>query len=163
VIGILSGSASGAARELGHTVAFSVTLTIMVFLVAYMFYRTRFREPPALNKWGPFALVCVAAILVVADPLRQFGMDHGLFGDELSMYPDEGCDSETLKCLTAVGWVFTICTWLGFTLLIWGTMWNANMMDKLRDIREKWRELRAPPAAAYVLVEDPPPRFPGAS
>jgi hypothetical protein len=54
------------------------------------------------------------------------------------------CDSESIACLSAVGWVFTIiATYLGFTLLFVGTMWNANICEKCTEIGEKWNELRA--------------------
>jgi len=116
---------------------------MMIAVTSYVWYRARFREDfPKYNKWGPFYLTLVAAFLVVLDPTRQFAMDYTDSLDALSMYVDSGCESETLKCLSPVGWVFTFITWIGFTLLVIGTMWNANLMDKLRDIRDKWRELR---------------------
>jgi hypothetical protein len=39
-------------------------------------------------------------------------------------------------------------TYSGFAMLIIGTLWNANFMDKLREIRDKWRELRSAHRAA---------------
>jgi len=115
----------------------------MIVVTSYVWYRARFREnQPRCNRWGPFIITITAAFLIMLDPTRQFVLDHVDY-DPLSMYVPTGCDTETLKCLSAVGWVFTITTWVGFVLLMWGTMWNANLLEKLRDIRDKWREIRA--------------------
>jgi hypothetical protein len=46
--------------------------------------------------------------------------------------------------LNAVGIVFTYAiTYTGFLLLAIGTLWNANIVKKLREIRSQWRSLRA--------------------
>jgi len=53
------------------------------------------------------------------------------------------CHDETFRCLSPVGWVFTVVlTYLGFACLVVGTMWNANICDKIQDFRDKWAELR---------------------
>jgi len=45
--------------------------------------------------------------------------------------------------LSAIGIVFTIFfTYFGFALFLWGNLWNANIVDKCRDIRHKYRVLR---------------------
>lgn len=42
-----------------------------------------------------------------------------------------------------MGILFTICfTYLGFVCLFIGTLWNANIVKKLGEIKRKWRELR---------------------
>ena len=50
------------------------------------------------------------------------------------MYEDN-CDSDSLtaiKCLTMQGWFITIgSTYLGFVLLIIGSFWNANIVEKV--------------------------------
>ncbi len=53
------------------------------------------------------------------------------------------CPHENVTCLSAVGVVFTIIfTYTGFILLFIGTMWNANIVAKLKQIRKQWRLLR---------------------
>lgn len=53
-------------------------------------------------------------------------------------------NNEAPKCLNAVGIVFTYAiTYTGFLLLAIGTLWNANIVKKLREIRSQWRSLRA--------------------
>eukprot|EP00287_Rhodomonas_sp_CCMP768_P020285 CAMPEP_0202828462 /NCGR_PEP_ID=MMETSP1389-20130828/14942_1 /ASSEMBLY_ACC=CAM_ASM_000865 /TAXON_ID=302021 /ORGANISM="Rhodomonas sp., Strain CCMP768" /LENGTH=134 /DNA_ID=CAMNT_0049501951 /DNA_START=45 /DNA_END=449 /DNA_ORIENTATION=+ len=52
-------------------------------------------------------------------------------------------NAETIACLSAVGWAFTVvATYLGFFLLFVGSAWNANLLGKLAAIRSKWRALR---------------------
>jgi len=41
-----------------------------------------------------------------------------------------------------VGVLFAMSTYVGFALLVFGSFWNANMLQKLKAIRKKWRELR---------------------
>lgn len=54
-----------------------------------------------------------------------------------------GCPTETMACLSVVGWLFTITfTYLGFFFLAFATMWNAHIVTHLKHIAEKWRELR---------------------
>lgn len=61
--------------------------------------------------------------------------------------PSRNCissNNEKMRCLTTLGAFTTlVCTYTGFILLAVGTMWNANLVSKLKDARDKWRELRA--------------------
>jgi len=74
--------------------------------------------------------------------------DFNFFGSGQYVHnPSRNCissNNEKMRCLTALG-VFTtiVCTYLGFVLLAVGTMWNANLVSKLKDARDKWRELRS--------------------
>jgi len=50
---------------------------------------------------------------------------------------------ETMSHLSMIGWLFTIIfTYTGFIFLASGVMWNANILKKLKVIRQTWRELR---------------------
>lgn len=79
---------------------------------------------------------------------------------QLDLKPGEACEcndcmvdsgEENPKNLSVIGWIFTIfCTYLGFTLLAVGTMWNANLVKKLKEIRQRWRELRRMGRSAEV-------------
>jgi hypothetical protein len=54
------------------------------------------------------------------------------------------CEEESMRCLSVVGWVFTFAlTYGGFLTLFVGTLWNASICEKLADLKEKWKELRA--------------------
>jgi len=59
------------------------------------------------------------------------------------------CDSclpdahENIHHLSPVGIIFTICfTYTGFILLAIAVMWNADIVSKLKKIREQWTDLR---------------------
>jgi len=95
--------------------------------------------------YGPLYLSALGGILMLADPLRHVLQDKDVL--TLPMYRHD-CGSETIKCLSVAGWVITIgCTYVGILLLVVGTMWNADLIGKLRDIRDKWREIRNGAAA----------------
>jgi len=50
---------------------------------------------------------------------------------------------ETMAHLSMIGWVFTICcTYIGFGLFMFGSLWSANIIDKCKQIRHQWRVLR---------------------
>lgn len=51
--------------------------------------------------------------------------------------------SESMVCLSAIGWVFTVVlTYSGFLLFFFASFWNANLLGKLTAIRAKWIALR---------------------
>lgn len=116
----------------------------MVCIIAFIVYGIRNRFGSCWQKYGPTILVCMAFPLIIADLVRHVLADKGVWtGHSVAMYRDD-CDEETIKCLSTTGVFFTIIfTYVGFILLACGTLWNANIVDKLKDIREKWRELRA--------------------
>merc|ERR1712228_119823 len=50
---------------------------------------------------------------------------------------------ESASHLSPMGILFTIFfTYFGFSLFLIGNLWNANILDKCRDIRHKYRVLR---------------------
>ena len=87
-----------------------------------------------------------AVFLLNVDP------DCARFGEEIgksvalgtqSGTSDMRLNNEAPKCLNAVGIIFTYAiTYTGFLLLAIGTLWNANIVKKLREIRGQWRALR---------------------
>lgn len=64
--------------------------------------------------------------------------------------PDCNCDNcvppeqENIHHLSFIGVLFTIIfTYTGFVLLATGTLWNADIIHKLAEIKTKWKKLRA--------------------
>jgi len=121
---------------------------MMLALTIYVIYKSRTRWGTHWQKYGPTYLMCISTVLVMADPIRHLLNDYDLWPGVLSNgwgsneYRD-GCDSETAHCLSTVGILFTIiATYVGFFLLAVATLWNANICDKLKDIRAEWRRLR---------------------
>lgn len=50
---------------------------------------------------------------------------------------------ENMAHLSPMGILFTMTfTYLGFALLAVGTLWNANIISKLKEVRTQWRQLR---------------------
>lgn len=45
--------------------------------------------------------------------------------------------------LAPIGLIFTIgCTYSGFLLLAFSVLWNANLVNKLKEVGVRWRQLR---------------------
>jgi hypothetical protein len=145
-VGIVGGTVTAAARELGHWITFGLTLFMMILITAYTWYKSKDRWGTYWDRYGPLYLVAASSFLIMADPTRHILQDlhvwkAGPEWNSSSMYRWH-CHHETLVCLTFVGWMFELCTYIGFIMLITGSMWNANIVDKMRELREKWRELR---------------------
>lgn len=98
------------------------------------------------KKWGPFMLTFAAMFLILADLLRHVLQDTNVWPE--GPWPGSSeyrsnCPKENVTCLSAVGWIFTIiCTYTGFVLLFIGTMWNANFVQKIKQVKEEWKRLR---------------------
>jgi len=85
--------------------------------------------------------------LVMADLTRHVLEDTNVWPSDgtwgASEYRDD-CTEETMHCLSTVGVIFTIVlTYSGFAMMAFGTMWNANICDKIKDIREEWKKIRS--------------------
>lgn len=118
----------------------------MLGLTLYTGMNAHRRKGTTWQMWGPTIFCGMAGILVMADLTRHVLQDTGVW--PAGAWPgsseyEPGCPTENISCLSAVGWIFTIvCTYTGFTFLVVGSMWNANICDKLSNFREKWNELR---------------------
>jgi len=147
VIGLISGTVAAAARSLGHYISFGITGSLMIGVNVYMFYKMRQRSGSFVHKYGPITLTILAGLFVMADLTRHVLQDTKVWPEGpwpgSSQYRSD-CNSETIRCLSPVGVVFTIIfTYSGFILLFIGTMWNANIVQKLKQVRTKWRRLRS--------------------
>jgi len=115
---------------------------MMVLLNAFMIYtlKNRRHHKKWIQRFGPLMLTLLAAPLILADPLRHVLNDENLVN--LSMYRDD-TDEENITALSVWGWLFTIIfTYSGFVCLFFGVLWNASIIQKLKVIRMRWRELR---------------------
>jgi hypothetical protein len=63
--------------------------------------------------------------------------------------PKCNCDNcvpaehETIGHLSFIGVLFTICfTYIGFTLLAVGTLWNADIVKKMGKIKKQWKQIQ---------------------
>jgi len=144
VLGIVGGTLSAAARSLGHYISFGVTLAVMIGLCIYVGLKRKQRFGSWWKINGPMIFTILASLFIMADLTRHVLQDLNWWPDPGSSEYMSGCHEETFKCLSPLGWVFTVAfTYLGFALLAVGTTWNANICDKIHDFRDKWVELRS--------------------
>jgi len=170
VIGLISGTVTAGARKLGHWISFGITLFMMILVNGFIFYtlKNRSRSRGFCHYWGPFMFTLCCVPLIMADLCRHVLQDTGVWKEcdrapdviwdsscnwasnqfKCSEYPDVGCvpnSHENMAHLSYVGVLFTVCfTYLGFALLFVGVLWNANIVKKLKEIRQQWIELRNP-------------------
>jgi len=119
----------------------------MILVNIYIFYCARTKRRGRFShKYGPLMLTILAALFIMADLTRHVLQDlkiwkEGPFPGSSQYRPH--CPHENVSCLSPIGVVFTIIfTYTGFILLFIGTMWNANLVHKLKEIRRQWRLLR---------------------
>jgi len=137
------------ARHLGHYIALGVTGSLMLAVNGYMLHCAikKRKRMPFFKKWGPFLLTFIAMFLILADLMRHVLQDTNVW--PAGPWPGSNeyrnnCPKENFTCLSAVGWIFTIvCTYSGFVLLFIGTMWNANFIQKIKQIKQEWKALRS--------------------
>lgn len=131
-----------AARAFGHKLSLALTGSVMLGVAIFLLKESSKRTylDGHWQVYGPLYLSLFGGLLMCADPLRHVLQDADIV-DMPQYEPD--CGTETIKCLSKWGWIFTIaCTYIGIMFLVWGTMWNADLIGKCRDLREKWREIR---------------------
>jgi len=115
---------------------------MMILVNAFMVWSLKKRRhiKSCGKKYGPLMFTLFATPLVMADLVRHLLCDNQLWKD-CGMY-GKGT-AENLTNLSPVGWIFTIiCTYSGFTCLFVGILWNANIVQKLKGIKQRWRQLR---------------------
>eukprot|EP01104_Vermistella_antarctica_P005170 TRINITY_DN15600_c0_g1_i1.p1 TRINITY_DN15600_c0_g1~~TRINITY_DN15600_c0_g1_i1.p1 ORF type:complete len:143 (-),score=42.06 TRINITY_DN15600_c0_g1_i1:13-441(-) len=116
----------------------------MTTLIVYMIhcaFNKRAHLKSFCQQFGPLILTVVATFLIMADLTRHVLMDNGIWVNALGMYRNN-CNSESLFCLSVLGYVVTIgCTYTGFLCLFVATLWNANIMSKVRLLRVQMSEL----------------------
>lgn len=114
-------------------------------------------DPAASNQvtlaWisaGNSLSICVRATGPEVGDLSWLGLGftipQGVGSSQYKFDPAENClhsNNERVACLTPVGIVFTLLfTYTGFVLLATATLWNANITEKLKAMRQKWHEIR---------------------
>lgn len=111
------------------------------------------------SRNGPLILTVIAAILILADPTRhvlqeteiwpatidgkRYPGSSAMYREDCTIGNDEDSVSrETILCLSTIGWIFYLATFLGFIFLFIAVLWNANILEKCRLIRQQWNALR---------------------
>jgi len=101
-------------------------------------------------KNNTYLTICVSATGPQISSRTWVGLGFttplGIGSSQYVFNPDRNClhsNNERIACLSTIGFVFTILfTYSGFILLAVATMWNANITEKIKKFREKWKEIR---------------------
>jgi len=130
--GLVGGTVSFAARQADHYISFFVTFIALTLVCLYMFHSAKkHRHGSWLHVYGPSCLILLASVFIMCERTRHVLLDLDLWEDG-GMYRDD-CDDESIACLSAVGFLFTIIfTYVGFSLLVLGSMWNTNIISKFK-------------------------------
>jgi len=124
-------------------VSFVLTLVMLLALLAYVVHCSKRRRGTTWRKYGPTILTAISFPLIMADPTRHVLQDQKVWPAPSSSEYRPDCKTESIHCLSVLGVFFTIIfTYLGFCFLMYGSLWNGNIMAKLREIRQRWRELQ---------------------
>jgi len=121
---------------------------MMIGLSIYIGYHARTRYGTHMQKYGPVYMTILSSFLVMADLTRHILEDYEVWPERMSNgwgsgEYQENCATEDMDCLSTVGILFTIVfTYSGFLFLAIATLWNANICDKLKDMKAEWRRLR---------------------
>jgi hypothetical protein len=99
----------------------------MAAILIYTGVHSRTRRGSHLKVYGPTYLAVIAFPLVLINPLDHILMDNNI------------------KPLMKRDGTFA-ATYIGFACLAVSTLWNANIVQKLKELKTKWRELRSVPS-----------------
>jgi len=105
---VVGGGVTDGARSLSHTISFWLTAILLSAMLAATAYGTRARaqlQSSRIGVYGPLCLMAVAALLVIADPLRRVLQDGGVWTGPSSSTFRDGC-GEGWKCLSTTGILF---------------------------------------------------------
>lgn len=141
MIPLIGGTVTAGARRAGHTMSLALTGAVMVGVIFFLLRERKKRPGTGWELNGPLILSALGGVLMLLDPLRHVLQDQGVV--DMPQYR-HGCETEDMKCLSVYGWLLTVVfTYSGIGLLVFGTMWNADLLGKLEEIRDKWNEIRA--------------------
>lgn len=143
--GLLGSSASVALRHWSHYISFITNAILLTALCIYMWYGRRWRDRYVESVNGPLTLSIVASLLILADPIRHVLQHWNIWKAPSSSQYRWDCEAgvESFVCLSVVGWMFTVIfTYMGFTLLLVATCWNARICEKCARIRRQWKQIR---------------------
>lgn len=96
---------------------------------------------------------------VPAEDKAQVKLVHtpGWISQQNRVYSE--CPVENMSCLSLTGWLVTVgCTYSGFACLILGTLWNADIKKKLKEIRAQWHMMRHPEEYEEIEPQQPQPK-----
>lgn len=101
----------------------------------------------ASERLGGLALLSHENIFISSDEANVVMVDLAFVGSGQYVHdPSRNCissNNERTHCLSDLGIATTmVCTYLGFVCLAFGTFWNANLLEKLTEMKDEWNRLR---------------------
>mmetsp|Transcript_29126 Transcript_29126/g.92955 ORF Transcript_29126/g.92955 Transcript_29126/m.92955 type:complete len:139 (+) Transcript_29126:225-641(+) len=133
-------AASAGAKSLSHSISFGVTLAVLTNLFQYIYWKSLKRGGSHFQRYGPLYLVGCSMPLVMADLTRHILQDSGMLPGS-SMYRPSCHFKWHFECLSEVGVLVTLlCTYSGFAFMVAGTVWSADLVNK---VTAEWCRLRA--------------------
>jgi len=96
VLPLIGGTVTIASRRLGHIVSFAVNAAVLLFAFAFVLFQSKNRaaQPTHWLRFGPTYLTGLAAVLIMADPLRHILADEGIW----KTGPWPGCGQYLADC-----------------------------------------------------------------
>mmetsp|Transcript_23432 Transcript_23432/g.43143 ORF Transcript_23432/g.43143 Transcript_23432/m.43143 type:complete len:132 (-) Transcript_23432:84-479(-) len=104
-------------RAAAHSLMWGLQAGTLTSLVAYMWVNLPTSRKSNRLLSVPIMCTLLGTVLVLLDLTRHVILDQGYFGPELRMYSPSGGG------LTVVGRCGMVATWLGFVLILVGTLW----------------------------------------
>eukprot|EP01083_Nonionella_stella_P010300 29384_1 len=108
--------------------------------------RSCYEKWPSRCNWSSNEYKCAVTCGETFHP--QYNATTCEYNPVTKYYPRVECtcvhdSQESMTHLSAMGILFTIFfTYFGFALFLVANLWNANIIDKFRDIKHKYRVLR---------------------
>jgi len=113
------------ARAIGHALMWGVNFglfTAAAFFFANKTQTSRKHIEPTINRWGPFALVVLGALMIMCDLTRHVILDLNDGPEWLAMYSETG--------LSVVGRTGLILTYGGCACFALGLAWFADVFSQ---------------------------------
>jgi len=124
---------SDAAETFAHAFSFGITLAAMTNVAQFVWWKCKDRRGKHAYKYGPCYLCVVAIPFVLAPPL------HSVLTDGLIWTPP-----------WITNGVYMAFTYIGFVLLLTGSLWSANLVAK---IRKAWRDMQRSSKKSQLSVQ----------
>mmetsp|Transcript_53965 Transcript_53965/g.152071 ORF Transcript_53965/g.152071 Transcript_53965/m.152071 type:complete len:137 (-) Transcript_53965:314-724(-) len=105
-------------RHLAHTLSWGMNLSAFASMLTFVAVKTPGKRGhlPLDERWGPFACLLIATLLVMIDPTRHIFLDANMFVATLHMFNPDGT-------LTSSGRIGQLGAWIGNVMMFASLLW----------------------------------------